>query len=137
MTFIQKIVPITGTPTLLYEFKVGNKMVAKCFTLVQCKVILKLYWKFENVCGVQGSCCMNLQQNLQHKLRLNAFMTNLRLKVLCMPCRSNSLGDLTHQSVQPFLLWCCNNFRDHQKSQTLLIRQVSTASVHLSLKRAR
>jgi len=56
VTFIQKIVPITGTPAQLYEFKVGNKMVAKCFNLVQCKVILKLYWKFENVCGVKGSC---------------------------------------------------------------------------------
>jgi len=43
VTFIQKIVPITGTPAQLYEFKVGNKMVAKCFNLVQCKVILKLY----------------------------------------------------------------------------------------------
>lgn len=130
-----KIVPVTGTPALLHELKVGNKMVAKCFTLVQCKVILKLYWKFENVCRVQGSCCVNLQQNLQHNLRLNAVMTNLRLRGTCMPWPSNNLGDLTHQSVQPFLVWCCNNFHDHQK--TLLIRQVSTASVHLSLERAR
>jgi hypothetical protein len=54
-----------------------------------------------------------------------------------MPCTSNNLGDLTHQSFQPFLLWCCNSFHDHQKSQTLLIRQVSMASVHLTLKTAK
>jgi len=79
---------------------------------------------------------MDLQQNLQHNLRLNALMTDLRLRVSCMSWPSNNLGDLTHQSVQSFLLWC-KYFHDNQKTQTLLVRQVSTASVHLSLKTAR
>ena len=42
-------------------------MAAQRLTSEQHKIILKWYWKFENVCEVQMNGQVNFQQNLQHK----------------------------------------------------------------------